>query len=280
MNPATEGRRLAAEFLGTAGLLAAVVGSGITVSAGGAAPAQLFQHAVTVGAALAALIAMFAPVSGAHLNPAVTAAGWYLGDLPAGRAARYVGAQAAGAVAGAVATHLMFGLPAVALAATPRPGPGMAGAEAVATAGLVVVIFALVRTGRPGAVAGAAGAWIGAAILFTASAAFANPAVTVARVLTDTYTGIAPTSLPGFLAGQAAGAAAGALLVRWLYPPAPAPAPAADLARIRLPGGATGGGPRAGAPGRVACSHRPAGGGTGVPGATDSDRRPPGGGRP
>lgn len=221
MTRVTEARRLVAELLGTALLLAAVVGSGITAEVDGAASAQLFQHAVVVGTALVALILMFGPVSGAHLNPAVTAADWWFGGMPAGRALRYVGAQIVGALGGTVATSLMFGHEAVTVSATARDGLGLAAGEAVATGGLLVVIFGLIRTGRTQAVAGAVGAWIGAAIYFTASASFANPAVTVARMVTDTYTGIAPTSVPGFLAGQAAGTVGAVVLIAWLYQPTP-----------------------------------------------------------
>lgn len=217
----TEPQRLAAELLGTALLMAAIAGSGITAATDGAASAQLFQHAVTVGAALVALILMFGPVSGAHLNPAVTCAAWWLGGLPTSQALGYIAAQIAGAVLGTVGTNLMFGLGAVSWSSTGRDGAGLVMAEAVATGGLVLVIFALLRTGRTGAVAGAVGAWIGAAIYFTASASFANPAVTLARAVTDTYTGIAPASVPGFLLGQAAGTLAGTGLVAWLYSPPP-----------------------------------------------------------
>lgn len=215
----TETQRVVAEFLGTALLLAAVVGSGIVTATDGAASAQLFQHAVAVGAALVALIFAFGPVSGGHFNPAVTVADWWFGGLAAHRALRYVAAQIAGAVAGTVAANAMFGLEAVAVSTNGRDGLGMVGGEAIATGGLLVVIFALVHTGRTGAVAGAVGAWIGAAIFFTASASFANPAVTFARAITDSYTGIAPSSVPGFLAGQAIGTVVAVALIAWLYRP-------------------------------------------------------------
>lgn len=223
-------RRLTAEALGTASLLAAVVGSGIVVAQGGDAPAQLFGHAVVVGAALTALILAFGPVSGAHFNPAVTVADAWFGGLPWPRAARYVAAQLAGAVIGTVFTHATFGLQLVAVATTPRPGMGMAAAEAAATAGLLVVIFGLVRSGDGRVVAGAVGAYIAAAIVFTASDAFANPAVTVGRVLTDTWTGIAAADVPTFLAGQAAGTLAGIALITWLYHPRPE-----EAARVVVP---------------------------------------------
>ena len=221
MNQQSEARRLVAEFLGTALLLAAVVGSGITTSTDGAASTQLFQHAAVVGAALVALILVFGPVSGAHLNPAVTATDWWFGGMSGARALRYIVAQVAGALVGTVVTHLSFGLPGAMWSANPRDGLGLAVGEAIATGGLLLVIFALVRVGRTTAVPGAVGAWIAAAIYFTSSASFANPAVTVARAVTDTYTGIAPLSVPGFLAGQALGTVAAVLLIRWLYAPSP-----------------------------------------------------------
>lgn len=215
----THARELTAEFFGTAVLLVAVVGSGIVTSQDGVASAQLFQHAVAVGAALTALILAFGPVSGAHLNPAVTAVDWWFGGLTARRAAGYVAAQLGGAVAGSLATNAMFGTDVLTLSGKARDGLGMVGSEALATGGLLLVIFALVRTRRLAAVPGAVGAWIGAAIFFTPSASFANPAVTVARMLTDTWTGIAPASVPGFLLGQALGALAAGALIGWLYRP-------------------------------------------------------------
>lgn len=214
-------RRLLAEALGTASLLAAIVGSGIVTSQDGAGSAQLFQHAVVVGLALVALILAFGPVSGAHLNPAVTVADAWFGGLPWARAAGYVAAQLTGAVAGVVFTNLTFGGAAVELATTARPGPGMVAAEAAATAGLLVVVFGVVRSGGGRIVAGAVGAYIAAAIYFTASAAFANPAVTAARMLSDSYTGIAPAHVPGFLLGQAVGVLAAIVLVTVLYAPDP-----------------------------------------------------------
>ncbi len=224
---ALDPRALVAELLGTALLLSAVVGSGIATSTDGPASAQLFQHAVVVGLALVVLILVFGPVSGAHFNPVVTAADWWFGGMPAGRAVRYVAAQVTGAVLGTAATNAMFGETAVAVSANPRNGLGLVVAEVVATTGLLLVIFALVRSGRNGAVPGAVGAWVGAAIFFTASACFANPAVTLARTLTDTWTGIAPASVPGFLAGQVVGLVVAVPLVRWFY--APTAAQAHDL---------------------------------------------------
>lgn len=212
-------RRFTAEFLGTALLLVAIVGSGITASVDGPASAQLFQHAVVVGAALVALILAFGHVSGGHFNPAVTLVDALFGGLRPGEAVGYVGAQTAGAVVGVLATNAMFAEPLVTLAATDRSGAHLAGSEALATFGLLVVIFGVVRSGNLRAVPGAVGAYIGAAIYFTSSASFANPAVTVARMFSDTYTGIAPGGVVGFVAAQTVGALAATALIRWLFAP-------------------------------------------------------------
>lgn len=215
-------RCLAAELLGTAGLLLAIVGSGIAAATDGAASAQLFQHAVVVGAALGALIVTFGSVSGAHFNPAVTAVDAVFGGLRPRLAAGYVAAQLAGALVGVMVANLLFDLPAVAMATTERAGFGLAASEGIATAGLLVVIFGVARSGATRAVPAAVGAWLAAAIYFTSSTSFANPAVTVARMFTDTYTGIAPPGVPGFLAAQLVGAAAAAGLIAWLFRPDPA----------------------------------------------------------
>lgn len=212
-------RKLAAEFVGTALLLVAIVGSGITASSDGAASAQLFQHAVVVGAALVALILTFGHISGAHFNPAVTLVDALFGGLGAREAGGYVAAQVAGAAFGVAVTNIMFAEPVVTIAATDRSGGFLAGSEALATFGLLVVIFGVVRSGNIGAVPGAVGAYIAAAIYFTSSASFANPAVTIARALSDTYTGIAPAGIPGFVAAQILGALAAAAFIRWLFAP-------------------------------------------------------------
>jgi len=218
------GRRLFAELLGTAGLLLAVVGSGVTASTDGVASAQLFQHAVVVGVALAALIVTLGPISGAHFNPAVTLVDAVFGGLGWRLAAGYVTAQLVGAVAGVITANLLFGMPAVALGTTQRVGGALAASEGIATFGLLLVIFGVVRSGRTGAVPAAVGAWVGAAIYFTPSASFANPAVTVARALTDTYTGIHPAGVPAFVAAQLIAAAAAAAVVHVLFRPSPATA--------------------------------------------------------
>jgi glycerol uptake facilitator-like aquaporin len=214
-------RRLVAELLGTGSLLAAIVGSGIVTHQDGAASGQLFHHAIVIGVTLSALILTFGPISGAHFNPVVTMVDVWFGGLPWARAGGYVVAQLVGAVTGTIATAMSFGLPAVEIATLERGGGGRVGGEMIATVGLILVIFGLVRSGGGKLVAGAVGAYIAGAIYFTSSAAFANPAVTVARMLTDTYTAIDPTSVPGFLAGQIAGAVMAALLVRWLFAPDP-----------------------------------------------------------
>jgi glycerol uptake facilitator-like aquaporin len=226
-------RAFLAEIVGTALLLVAIVGSGIEVSR--AEPVSLFAHAIVVGAALAVLIAMLGPVSGAHFNPVVTLAFAWRGAIGGRIAAGYLAAQVLGAAAGTVAANLMFAEPALAVATTARDGGAMVLGEVVATGGLVLVILVLVAAGRTAAVAPAVGAWIAAAILFTSSDAFANPAVTLARMLTDTWTGIRPGSVPGFLAGQALGGLAGVVLAGWLAfaPPPRSPAPG-DASELRI----------------------------------------------
>lgn len=216
----TLARPLAAEFLGTAGLLLAIVGSGISTSSDGAASAQLFQHAAVVGAALFALILTFGAISGAHFNPAVTAVDVWCRGMTARTGLAYAAAQVCGAVAGTIGANAMFGYPAVALSTTDRTGISGAASEIVATFGLLLVIFGVVRSGRTGAVPGAVGAWIAAAIYCTSSAAFANPAVTLARALTDTYTGIGITAVPGFVLAQTVAVVVAVPTIRWLFAPA------------------------------------------------------------
>ncbi len=213
-------RRLAAEFLGTAGLLLAIVGSGITASADGAASAQLLQHAIVVGAALAALILTFGPVSGAHFNPAVTLVDAIFGGMQWRMAAGYIISQIAGAVFGVVATNLLFGMPAIDIAGTDRTGLSAAASEAVATFGLLVVIFGVVRSGRGTAAAFAVGGYIAGAYYFTSSTSFANPAVTIGRAFTDTFAGIAPGSVAPFVIAQGVGGLVALGLLAVLYPDA------------------------------------------------------------
>ena len=205
-----------AETLGTALLLWAIVGSGIVVTHDGPLIAQLFPHAVAVGLALAAIIVMLGPVSGAHLNPAVTLAAVLLGHLPRSRAGAYVAAQLAGGALGTTFANLTSGLPAVTVAARSRDGVELVTSEVAATLVLVLLIFLMVRGGRSvGAIAAAVGGYIAAAIVFTPSTSFANPAVTLSRTLSDTFTGIAPASVPAFVVAQLVGALlAVALVVR------------------------------------------------------------------
>jgi arsenate reductase len=212
-------RRLTAEFVGTAFLLGGVVGSGIMAQRlsndGGL---QLLQNAAATGAILVALILALGPVSGAHLNPAVTIADRIFGGMPTSEAIGYIAAQISGGIAGVIAANLMFDLPAVEIAATVRSGSHLWLAEAVATLGLLLVIFGIVRSGRSSVVAFAVGGYIAAAYYFTSSTSFANPAVTIARTLTDTFAGIEPASVLPFLAAQLTGTAAAVALIHVLFP--------------------------------------------------------------
>lgn len=224
-------RRLLAEFTGTALLVTAVVGSGImaTVLSPDDVGLQLLQNSIATAFALGVLILMFGPVSGAHFNPVVSAADWLLGrrsgtGLPLRDLAGYVGAQVLGAVAGSVLANLMFGLAAVSFSGKDRSGGNLWLGEIVATTGLILLIFALARSGRAPVAPAAVGAYIGAAYWFTSSTSFANPAVTVGRAFSDTFAGIAPTSVPGFVLAQVAGLAVGIGLLAALYPDAGAAA--------------------------------------------------------
>ncbi len=217
-------RRLLAEFLGTGLLVAVVVGSGIAAQrlSPDDVGLQLLQNSTATVLGLAVLILLFGPVSGAHFNPVVSVADWWLGrrsggGLSGGELAAYVVAQGAGGIGGAVLANVMFSVD-TAMAATERTGTGLLAGEVVATAGLVLLIFALVRSGRAAVVAPAVGAYIGAAYWFTSSTSFANPAVTVGRMFTDTFAGIAPSSVLPFVGAQLVGAAVGVVLVLALYP--------------------------------------------------------------
>ena len=215
----TLARRIVAEFVGTAFLVAAVVGSGIMGErlAGGNLAIALLANTIATGAALAALILTFGPISGAHFNPAVTLADAMERGVTWAVAACYIPAQCAGAVCGAVAAHLMFGLPAISLSHHSRSGSAQVFSEFVATFGLVCVIWGCSRQ-RSAAVPFAVAAYITAAYWFTSSTSFANPAVTMARALSDTFAGIRPADVPLFVAAQFAGALAATLLFRWLVP--------------------------------------------------------------
>jgi glycerol uptake facilitator-like aquaporin len=211
-------QRAFCEWLGTAFLLAAVVGSGIMAQklAGGNDALALLCNTLPTGAILAVLILVFGPLSGAHFNPAVTLAFALRDGLPWSTAAVYIVAQLMGGIAGVWTAHLMFELPVWQFSITVRTGPGQWLAEAVATFGLLLTIFGCVWR-RPDSVPYAVGLYITAAYWFTASTSFANPAVTVARSLSDTFAGIAPAGAPAFIVAQLAGTLAAVVLSHWLW---------------------------------------------------------------
>jgi len=211
--------RLAAEFIGTAFLVAAVVGSGIMGErlSGGNVAIALLANTIATGAVLVVLILAFADISGAHFNPAVSLVDALAGGLAWSDAGSYVLIQCLGGVTGTMAAHLMFGLPLISLSRHARSGPAQMFSEFVATFGLLVVIWACSKL-RPSMVALAVGAYITSAYWFTGSTSFANPAVTIARCLSDTFAGIRPVDVPGFIAAQLLGALAALLLCRWLIP--------------------------------------------------------------
>ena len=212
-------RRVFAEFLGTGFLLAAVVGSGIMAQrlADGNVALALLCNALPTGAILAVLILTFGSVSGAHFNPAVSAALSLRGSLTASATVAYVAAQLLGAIAGVLLAHLMFELPLLQVSTTTRSGLGQWVAEAVATFGLLATILGCgART--PAAIPYAVGLYITAAYWFTASTSFANPAVTIARSFSDTFAGIAPAGVPAFIVAQLLGTIAAVLLARWFWP--------------------------------------------------------------
>lgn len=213
-------RRLAAEALGTALLIVAVIGSGIMASrlSTGDVGLQLLENAVATAGALVGLILMFGEVSGAHFNPVVSILDRLLGTTTTRDTILYVCAQVAGGCLGAVLVNLMFELPAVNLSTKERSSPALWLSEVVATVALLVLIQACVRTGRAAVIPFAVGAWIGGAYWFTSSTSFANPAVTVARTLSDTFAGIAPASAPMFIVMQLVGAVVAFGLVRLFYP--------------------------------------------------------------
>ena len=223
------GRRLFAEALGTALLVTAVIGSGI--AAASLSPSdtglQLLENAVATASGLAVIILLVGPVSGAHLNPVISLADWWLGrrrstGLPTGltlaEVGAYAAAQVAGGIGGAVLANLMFDLSAVDWSTHERSSTHLLLGEVVATAGLVALVFALARSGRGALSAAAIAAYIGSAYFFTSSTSFANPAVTVARMFSDTFAGIAPASVLPFVAAQLLGAAIGVGVVLGLYP--------------------------------------------------------------
>ena len=219
-NPPDLPRRLAAEFLGSAFLAAIVIGSGIAAQR--LSPSDtglaLLENATATAAGLFAIILMFGPVSGAHFNPVVSFADAALGGLRWREAAWYLPAQVAGCVTGAVVANLMFAQAAVSISVKHRASGAHALSEVIATAGLLLVIFALARSGRAATAPAAVGAYIGAAYWFTSSTSFANPAITIGRMFSNSFAGIAPSSVPVFIAAQVGGGIAGVILIRFLYP--------------------------------------------------------------
>jgi glycerol uptake facilitator-like aquaporin len=215
--------RLTAEFIGSAFLVVAVVGSGIMGErlAGGNVAIALLANTIATGAALVALILTFGPISGAHLNPAVTLADAIERGIPWPEAIDYIFVQCAGGVAGVIVAHLMFGLRWYSLSTHSRRGWPLVLSEFVATFGLLSVIWGCSRL-RSGGVPFAIASYITAAYWFTASTSFANPAVTIARSLSDTFAGIQPSDVPLFIVAQLAGASTATLLFRWLVPDSPA----------------------------------------------------------
>ena len=220
MPPPPLARRLLAELLGSAFLAALVIGSGI--AAQNLSPAdsglQLLENATATAAGLATIILMFGPVSGGHFNPVVSLADAIFGGLARRDAFAYIPTQVAGCVLGAVAANGMFALSAISVSTHHRASPAHLLSEVIATGGLVLVIFSLARARRPQATPAAVGAYIGAAYFFTSSTSFANPAIAVGRMLSDTFAGIAPASVPAFALAELAGGALAVLAIAALYP--------------------------------------------------------------
>ncbi|MEZ4364996.1 MAG: MIP/aquaporin family protein [Kofleriaceae bacterium] len=216
-------RRVVAEALGTGLLVAVVIGSGIMAArlAPGTPALALLANAVATGAGLYAILVALAPISGAHLNPAVSLAMAWRRELPRREVGAYVAAQLVGGALGAVVANAMFALPWIAVATQARTGSALMLSEGVATFGLLAVIWATARR-RPGALPGAVAMYITAAYWFTASTSFANPAVTVARTLSDSFAGIRPADVPGFIAAQLVGATLATALMAYLVPASPA----------------------------------------------------------
>lgn len=215
-------RRITAELLGSALLAAVVIGSGIAAQRLSPSDTglQLFENAFATALALPVLILVFAPVSGAHFNPVVSIADSILGFRAWSDTLLYIPAQVIGCVIGAVLANLMFATPAITISTTDRLTVPHLLAEVIATAGLVLVIFALARSGHAAAIAPAVGAYIGAAYFFTSSSSFANPAITIGRIFSDSFAGIAPGSVAPYIGAQLVGAALGVLAVKLFYPAA------------------------------------------------------------
>jgi arsenate reductase len=262
--PVPLSRRLIAEFAGSAFLAAVVIGSGIAAQrlSPGQAGLELLENAAATAAGLFAIILMFGAVSGGHFNPVVSFVDAGFGGLSWRDAAAYLPAQVAGCIGGAMLANLMFARPAVTISAKHRATPAHFLSEVIATFGLMLVIFALIRSGRSRSAAAAVGAYIGAAYFFTSSTSFANPAITVGRMFSHTFAGIAPSSVPSFIAAQIVGGAIAVVVIRALYP-AVTPAEAADIIVPHHQG-------QAGPPPAQA----------GLDGASPSAERPPGPARP
>jgi glycerol uptake facilitator-like aquaporin len=213
-------RRLLAELLGSAFLAAIVIGSGIAAQrlSPGDTGLELLENAAATAAGLFAIILMFGPVSGAHFNPVVSFADAAFGGLRWRDAAAYLPAQVAGCILGAIAANLMFATAAVSISVKDRASPAHFLSEIIATAGLILVIFALARSGRARSAPAAVGAYIGAAYFFTSSTSFANPAITIGRMFSDTFAGIAPASAPAFIGAQVIGGVLAIGAIRALYP--------------------------------------------------------------
>ncbi len=223
-------RRLAAEFLGSAFLAAVVIGSGIAAQrlSPGQTGLELLENAAATAAGLFAIILMFGPVSGGHFNPVVSFVDAFFGGLRWRDATAYLPAQVAGCIGGAVAANLMFALPAVSISGKHRASGAHFLSEVIATLGLLLVIFSLARSGRGRSAPAAVGAYIGAAYWFTSSTSFANPAITIGRMFSDTFAGIAPDSVVSFIGAQIIGGALAIVVIKTLYPAITA-AEAADI---------------------------------------------------
>ena len=212
-------RRLLAEFLGSAFLAALVIGSGIAAAQLSTDPGlQLLENAAATAAGLFTIILIFGPISGGHFNPVVSLVDAAFGGLSRRDALAYIPAQIAGCITGAIVANVMFDLAAISISATHRASPAHLFAEVIATCGLLLVIFSLARTGRAATAPAAVGAYIGAAYWFTSSTSFANPAISVGRIFSDTFAGIAPASVPSFVVAQLVGGVIAVFAVRTLYP--------------------------------------------------------------
>jgi glycerol uptake facilitator-like aquaporin len=230
MNDQALWRRVLAEFLGSAFLAVIVIGSGIAAQhlSAGNTGLELLENALATGAGLYAIIMMFGPVSGAHFNPVVSFVDATFGGMKWRTALAYLPAQVAGCIGGAVVANLMFSKAAVTISTQHRASPGHFLSEVVATLGLILVIFSLARSGRTRSAAAAVGAYIGAAYFFTSSTSFANPAISVGRMFSNTFAGIAPSSVPSFVAAQVVGGALAVIVIKVLFPDI-TPSEAADI---------------------------------------------------